>query len=250
MFKDIKLPFNLSILEGTSILGFIAIGFCIIYKTAYYNTIGVSWLINSLNPQLILISSIRFLFFFTIFLSLGWIIGQFLSSKKYGTEKFLLTIIAFTLLTMPFELFTKYKVISYIFNLIDIDSSIVFTSVVSFFLGNFLNLSFHNNNKVNKDLSNSNIKLYFNFFYSIISISSITILPYYMGAIEAQTIMNNKNKQNLVSLSDSKEKWFIIELIGDKVILMNLESNKTKIVELKEINYINNINFLTRIIDN
>ncbi|HAV4442698.1 TPA: hypothetical protein JIR18_12365 [Acinetobacter baumannii] len=250
MFKDIKLPFNLSILEGTSILGFIAIGFCIIYKTAYYNTIGVSWLINSLNPQLILISSIRFLFFFTIFLSLGWIIGQFLSSKKYGTEKFLLTIIVLALLTMPFELFSKYKVISSIFNLIDIDSSILFTSFVSFFLGNFLNLSFHNNNKVNKDLSNSNIKLYFNFFYSIVSISSITIFPYYMGSIEAQSIMNNKNKQNLVSLNDSKEKWFIIELIGDKVILMNLASNKTKIVELKEINYINNINFLTRINDN
>lgn len=249
MFKDIKLPFNLSILEGTSILGFVAIGFCIIYKTAYYNTIGVSWLINSLNPQLILISSIRFLFFFTIFLCLGWIIGQFLNSKKYGTEKFLLIIITFALLTMPFELFTKYKFISYIFNLIDIDSSILFTSFVSFYLGSLLNLSFHNNNKVNKDLSNSNIKLYFNFFYSIISISSITILPYYIGAIEAQTIMNNKNKQNLVSLSDSKEKWFIIELIGDKVILMNLESNKTKIVELKEINYINNINFLTRISD-
>lgn len=63
MFKQLKLPFNLSIIEGISIIGFIAIGFCIIYKAAYYNTLGIPWLINSLNPQLIIISSIRFLFF-------------------------------------------------------------------------------------------------------------------------------------------------------------------------------------------
>ncbi|MCG6604131.1 hypothetical protein QZK53_07255 [Acinetobacter baumannii] len=241
MFKKLKLPFNLSIIEGISIIGFIAIGFCIIYKAAYYNTLGIPWLINSLNPQLIIISSIRFLFFLTISSFFGWIIIQFLSSKKNGPEIFFLTFICIFAFILFIKFLTHNKIPIDIIKNLPINTSAIFTSFVSLFIGAFLSLSYHNNKYANNTSLDIKTKKYFSFYYSILAIGTITIFPYFIGVFDAISIKGDQEKQNFVVLKDSNEEWFIVELIGEKVILINNTLDKTKIVELKEIKHIKNL---------
>lgn len=81
MFKDIKLPFGISFMEGLTLVFFITLGYLGIYRYSFYNTLGIPWYLNSITPTQILTSSFKSLL--TLFLS-GLISLVFLKFRFYS----------------------------------------------------------------------------------------------------------------------------------------------------------------------
>ena len=61
MFKDLKLPFDISFMEAITLISFIVLGYLGIYRYSFYNTLGILWYLNSITPIQILISSFKIL---------------------------------------------------------------------------------------------------------------------------------------------------------------------------------------------
>ncbi|EXB28004.1 putative membrane protein [Acinetobacter baumannii 1437282] len=242
MSVEKKFPFNLSPLENITLLSFIAIGFSIIYKTAYYNKIGVSWLINSLNPQLILISSIKFLFTLSIFSMIGFFIIYRMRFNKIilvGT----ILIFTFTLILTVYLDFALPKFLLNKFNYqTKFNTAFMFSPIIALLIGSFTGYAYTNSKEILEKTSlDSKTKSNFVSYYAILTCLTLIIFPYFIGAYEAQYRLNNIKNQNSVSIKNSSEQWFIVELIGDKAVLIDKSKMKTKIIEIKEIDYIKNI---------
>lgn len=238
MSEEKNFPFNLSPLEGITLSSFIAIGFCIIYKTAYYNNIGVPWLINSLNPQLILISSIKFIFILLLFSLIGFLI---IYSVRTNRNLALGVLLILTLLSCTFIIITTPTPPKILANSIDlkINFSFISSAVIAIMLGSFSCFGYINSKYI-LELKNidSGFKKGSVSFYAILVSATLICFPYFIGAYEAKYILKYISKQNSVSIKDSSESWFIIELISDKAIIMDIKKEKIKIIEVKDINYI------------
>ncbi len=112
--------------------------------------------------------------------------------------------------------------------------------------------AFYQQFTVNEDIVNENILLYsgslqmqfIKYKKEVIYVSSFFLIilffmqPMYFGKVEAKKILNEKEIYlSKALLKDSIKDWYLIESMGDKVLLID-KKNNIKIVEYKEIDLI------------
>jgi hypothetical protein len=221
---------NFTSAEVFSFLSIIGVGYAFIYKFSYFYSLGVPWYLNNISPLSIIISSM-------IFISvsiLGVLIGFFLGSigvylddrfnSLSGTLVLFLFLLISALLSIPiYDLFNLSKYFDfYLINLILFMTLAGFISTINIKL------------LLGIDLIKENIRLYT--IIGPIAIFFVTIAFLY-GNFEAQKATNNPNKSlNTVVLNNDMNKWYLIDYMGDKVLIMKEgEKGVFKIVEYKEI---------------
>lgn len=149
-FSEIK--FNL--VEAISFLSFIALGYCLIYKYSFYQSLGVPWLITSLTPQFIFLTSLKLLFISLISITFGFTYSYaFIRISKYFPQldiKIILPINVVILLVFVF-LYTKLEKILPQFYL-SFKTSDIYYSYFIIVMTIFLSLTNYQYTEIQKDL--------------------------------------------------------------------------------------------------
>ncbi len=217
---------KISVAELLTTLFILSVGISLLYKYGFYEALGISWYIFTLSPQQLFLSSIN-LVFFSI---LGIIMGFFnsLYNEKYWEVSLVgflgITIIAFLSTIINFPLLSRGLY------LLTISSTLVM-SAINFFI-------------YSKKTADENIYENYNFMkragfpiISVIIIAALLGIVYYEGGQEAYRYSLLSFTKSIVKLKDKTEGWVLIEMNGDKVLLMKqLEDKKVfKIVEYKEV---------------
>ncbi|MDM1021570.1 hypothetical protein QSV37_14840 [Acinetobacter sp. VNK23] len=242
MFNNIKLPFGLSLLEMLSIVGFIAIFFSATFKIGYYDGIGLPWLVGTMNPQLILNSSLSFLFLFLPSLIFGWFL-IFIPKKKYYNSLIVSIPYIFTLVYFLIKSFTP-KTLDLLVDNFSFTKTIEFYIIFSSLFSGIL-LGFTNTGQSILSLSNrtddleEKKALYLLSALNFLLVGMILIsTPYGLGKFIGKRALENFEPKNKIELSDSKQEWYILELISDKALIYEKNNKIFKIIELKDISQI------------
>lgn len=242
MFNNIKLPFGLSLLEMLSIAGFIAIFFSATFKIGYYDGLGLPWLVGTMNPQLILNSSLSFLSLFLPSLIFGWFL-IFIPKKSYYNS----LIVSIPYLTFLVYIFLKSLTPKTLYLVVDnfsfaktAEFYIIFSSLFSGILLGFTNTGpsiLNISNRTNNPEEKKGIYLLFALNFVLVGMILIST-PYGLGKFIGKRSLENLEPKNKIQLSDPKQEWYIIELISDKALIYEKNNKIFKIIELKDINQI------------
>ncbi|WP_312058099.1 hypothetical protein [Acinetobacter courvalinii] len=243
MLKEINLFNGISLIESITISSFIAIGFSFLYKSGYYNTLGFPWLINTVNPQLILISSIKFLFLFISFFIIGGIFIKFI-----GLRLLTLSLTAIIPLVIQFLIIIIKSKFNPLF-LGYINHSAIYTILASFSFGAIFTFGYSTQLNFFKYVEKKSHKLLIFLGLFLSFYSSLIYMPYKIGEFDANFIINTPYYQNLVDIGDLNGYWIIVDIIGDKAIIRETHTKKFKIIELKEIKSIKSYKTLINIKD-
>lgn|SRR5690606_28175345 len=224
-----KLFEKLSIAEILSILFIVSVGLSMLYKYGFYTELGIGWFTKTLSPQELLISSINYVLSSLVGIVLGVL------SIHYA-DKYLEVVM------------TVMVVISLIF-LISINyNSGIFKGEIYLML-NFAACMLYLT-KINRGVVDSKGILlidkewqdrsFFEKTTPALFASIFILLPLYMvytqGKSDAKDISNPDYKINYIKLKSDKTIWILIEMRGDKVLMMkDGEKREFKIVEYKEI---------------
>lgn len=250
MFKEKFKKVQFSLLELLSILSFLGLCYCLFYKYHFYNTLGIPWFITNLSPQYVFFASLKLIIFATILLTIGYVMGFFISKYSFKVVRvgsaplILISIIAYFILFLIFQ----NSLPEYIFT---IKSSELLVSYLFLNTGVFLG-AFYQQVTTNEDIVNEDILLYsgtiqmqfIKYKKEVIYASSFFLIilffmqPMYFGKVEAKKILNDKEIYlSKALLKDSIKEWYLIESMGDKVLLID-KKNNIKIVEYKELDFI------------
>lgn len=239
MLKDIKLPFNSSLLEIASITSFLAIGYAFIYKLGFYLSMDILWFFYELPPINIAMGSIIFFIIFIFSIFLGYLFVSALNKISHPMLRicieiiFLISFLVGFIYTIPlFALFTdKYKFYNYNFPFFNV---VLVYFFVSYSIFSSIQGGFYTDD-VEKDKG-------FGLTKSRITIISIILIcyPFLYGALEGSALINNKEKVlREVKIKDNN-KWYLVNYYDDKfLILSGGKENLFKIVEYKDIESIN-----------
>lgn len=250
MFKEKFKSLQFSILELLSLLSFIGLCYCLFYKYHFYNMLGIPWFITNLSPQFIFFASLKLIIIASIYLIFGFLVG-ILSIKfanrvvKVGSAPLILLSLIFYFIIF---LFFQYRLPEYILSFKTAD---FLFSYLCLNFGTYLG-AFYQQFTVKEELINEDILLYngglqrkfikykkqINFTSSIFLIILFLMQPMFFGKSEASKILKHKETYlNKAILKDSKTDWYLIESMGDKVLLID-KKNNIKIVEYKELDFI------------
>lgn len=261
MFKEIKLPFNLSFMEFLTLIFFLTLGYFGIYRYSFYNTLGIPWYINTITPSQFFTSSfecIYSLFIASVVSFFIYKISQFFKSYQEKVLKIVLIIMTFIFFLNLLNNYGKLNYLSFLFNSNEISTLSVVHYVLSILLiqqliriyNTFINqvptlehieiperliAPKHIVDKINNDIKASTLFLVFIIFFMI------TSTPYFLGKKDAYRLLNNKeNLSNLVKIKANNDTWYLIEVTGDKVLLIKKNTNDNlkndfKLIEYKDI---------------
>lgn len=243
MIDKLKLPFGLSVLEIVSLMGFLSLGYSLLYKISFYGFIGIPWYINNFTPQTLFFSSIKLIFVSFPAALLGWYCGGFFKNKSFI---FLLFTFFIPLMFLSYLLvyegnFIPFYVVPYIIifiYMIFIGSDILQIKEMNY-------LPSKNGEKLLPKkwfiLWSILKKLHFfaaharKIFYSLIFITCFVLVPCLIGNFEAKRlIIDKENLLNEVLLNNDKENWYILDISSDKCLLIN-KNNEFKIINVNEI---------------
>lgn len=263
MFKEIKLPFNISLMEALTIFFFITLGYLFIYRYSYYNTLGIPWYITSITPSQVLTGS------FKVFLNL--FVGGMLSliviklSNFFNSYKELVLLLFMSLLWVVWSVFVFggdlvfSKSLESFFERSELSiTSLLNYSLILLMLRMVIRLNnrlgkgkaiivdsliipdniFTPKSVLDKEQRIISEKIILNY----ISILVVVVLtPVSMANKDAVYLLENRKKAlNLVILKGDKDRWFLMEMTGDKVLLIkenqvNNVKNEYKLIEYKEV---------------
>ncbi|WP_281963184.1 hypothetical protein [Acinetobacter johnsonii] len=246
--------FNGLTLEKWTILSFFALGYIVIYKYSFYDTLGIPWYISSTSPLQIVFGSIKLAIYISVSLCIIFLIilllRKFVKKILIGLSVRLALLFLFHwilfLTTLKPVLILKFNFINSLFDLNYLQPFIYFMVVfllidISFEAHKFLALTkiefLENNVDYNyADKADNIFKLIvFTVFCLLIIVGAI------VGRSEANYIIEGKELYlSSAQIKDSEEKWFIVDYVGDKVLLIKDDSessikNTFKIVEYKDI---------------
>lgn len=243
MIDKSKLPFGLNVLELVSLMGFLSLGYSLLYKLSFYNVLGIPWYINNFTPQTLFFSSIKLIFISFPAALFGWYLGGIIK------DRFIL-LISLNLIALGLGYFNIYVDI----NLISINAfiylmifSYMLTARSSYFKPKTLDY-FPSKNRQKTFTRKWNILwasmrafhiliqfimkkflLYFMFFACFI------LAPCMIGTFEAKSLLREKeNLLNEVFLNNEKGKWYILDISSDKCLLIN-NYNDFKIININDI---------------
>lgn len=250
MFKEKFKSIQFSILELLSLLSFIGLCYCLFYKYHFYNTLGIPWFITNLSPQFIFFASLKLIILASIYLIFGFLSGilfiKFANRvlKVGSAPLILLSLIVYFIIF----LFFQYRLPEYILTIKTTDFLFTYLCLnFGIYLGAFYQQFTVKEDTINEDilLYNGGIQRNFikykkqiNYASSIFLIILFLMQPMFFGKSEASKII--KHKETYLSkaiLKDSIKEWYLIESMGDKVLLID-NKNNIKIVEYKELDFI------------
>lgn len=263
MFKEIKLPFNISFMEALSVFFFITLGYLFIYRYSYYNTLGISWYITSITPTQVLSSSFKIFMNLLFGVMIFFAINQFLKLTDWNKKnvKVIIMILIYALwfiLMFGIDIDIYYKLNSFVevseLSLISIVHYTLFSFFISFIISNsnslkkdkmivVENVFIPENVFTPKDVLDKYDKftkelLFFN--YVVIAIV-VFATPVIVGSKDALQLLKNREKNlNSVVLTNDKNNWLLLDISGDKVLLIQAKNpqdnkNEFKLVEYKEV---------------
>lgn len=225
--NNTKLPFDLTFFELLTVISTLSIGYLLIYKYTFYYYLGIPWFSTSLTPSYILFSS-----FGVMILSIFGLLIAYALSSVFRTKKMMLSL--YLLMVCICFLFVFYLKKSYpdIFKQFFSVTLFVFYAITLFSLQNVYKLKMISSNST---AAKTIHKKFILAMASTISIFMYGAFPFYFGVQEAKNIMENKsNLATITNLKGSKEKWFLVEFMNDKVLLMKPNS-EFKLVEYKDL---------------
>jgi len=214
--QKIKLKFS-EILELFSLAFIFSIGISSFYKYIYYNELGIPWYIYSLTPQYIFTSTLPLLFV----MILGILVSIYINSTK---SEILINFVPFLgmfiyiLIIFIFKTFLNIYITFFIFNIL------IFTSGIDIY---------NSSKKFSYNLNFKKKLEIYCFVFVLVSLFIFTALT----ATNASILVGSKdNKLNPVVLKSKEEGWYMLEMNGDKVLLIKNDIyKKFKIIEYKEI---------------
>lgn len=227
---NLKKLLSLGILEVTTTAFFISVGISLIYKSGFYSKLGIDWYLSNLSPQYIFISSLGLVA--PVFLSI--FLGVFLSIKyrkilnSIGGQSLCFIFTFGWLIALKLDFPIPFIAI--------ISAFIIFLTTLMIESAQILSSRFALEDigvKQNKDIL---VMKSYMLFCLIYSVSSIFYAPYLYGQAEASEIISKKSKLNQVELSSDNRGWLLLEMNGDKALLINSANLQSfKIVEYKDI---------------
>lgn len=219
---------RISIAEILTVIFIFSVGISLLYKYGFYEELGISWYIFTLSPQQLFLSSISLILFSTLGIILG-VLNSFYNEKYWEITFLIFSLIMFLFVINSTLGFTALNSGMYLF-------------VVSATLTmSALNITFFS--KKSKDGSSEPLDSSKSFFnksipplFSIILVVGLFVFIYFEGKYAAERISFTESSQSIVNLKNNHDKWILIEMNGDKVLMMKDNGKKEfKIVEYKEI---------------
>lgn len=244
MIDKSKLPFELNVLQLVSLMGFLSLGYSLLYKLSFYNVLGIPWYINNFTPQTLFFSSIKLIFISFPVILFGWYLGGILKDKLVILIS--LNLIVVVLLNyfnfyvdiklIPINTFIYLMILLYMLNA---RSNYFKPRTLDYFPSKNIQKTFTRKlyilwvfTKALHILIQYILKkflLYFIFFACFI------LAPCMIGAFEAKSLLREKeNLLNEVVLNNEKGKWYILDISSDKCLLIN-KYNDFKIVNINDI---------------
>jgi hypothetical protein len=257
-------------LEKWTIISFVVIGYFLIYKTAIYSTLGISWYISNISPLQVVFGSIKLIFI--IITSFVCIFILLVMLKKIFSNVFTIllsqiVLMVFFLFLFIYSMFVDYFRWSFLENFLKYESLDQFALflIVSMSLNFYfevLDADYNFNNEFGRyhveskfiELIQSNrtikvedeIKSIINDYNKFPSFKFVLVLflltlvaGWFSGFLEAKRISNNYD-YNVVTIKNDNKEWFVVDYVGDKVLLIQktdelAKKNIFKIVEYKEV---------------
>lgn len=225
--------YKISLYEFMTLVLFIGISYAYLYKITLYEALGISWLIGSLTPNYVLVSSISFIFSTFI----GACIGLLLPMKRLFLV--IVIVLAFVFISL-ICLLTFFNLLSEFFGKNYNYLSFIFWCLVCTYsvgLSKF-NIESHH---ITKKLGGKPVPLSLSIFIFVILILAA---PSWLSKIEQKKIIEKPEIfYSQVTIKNDKRKWFLLEFIGDKA-LIKLEGNNLvyRFVEYKDIELYQSIN--------
>lgn len=257
MIKEKLKEMQISLIELFSIITFLTFTYSLLVKYSFYSALGMKWLVNTLSPQFIILNSIKTLIIMFFSIAIGLIIIHICDTFK-KIMYFLITIITLTTLYLGY---TFYNITSHGIKSVILSSFLIGDFLVLFFTiiliiilkyvhsNRFMLIDSYNTEQIHKTIPIINLKINIQVILLLLTIINISLsflafiyAPIFKGNEDAFKILNYKeNVLNLVVLKNSQEKWFLIEMVGDKAYLISEKDNNIKIIEYKDIEYIKQI---------
>lgn len=228
---------ELKLSEVLTVLFIFSVGYGLLIKVAFYNFIGLPWLIPLLNPTVILYTTFYFLMQFLI----GAALGMYLAKKFRADLKpnYILYFGLFLFISGIPAFFLKFDDPIFLFQPIGLLISLHFTLYCAFqtylIESNRISFKIHGNN-TETELSAwyKNNPIFITFLFLVLLI----MMPMYFGSIEASKVLKNTGFFfNQVVLKTDNSRWYLIENVGDKLIIKKNDQNHIvyKVVEFKDI---------------
>lgn len=255
MLKDIKFPYDASFMEVVTVVSFITLGYLFLYRYGYYSNLGVSWYVVSISPVQIVASSFDLIISLIASLISCYIIFDFSNYFKQYKNIFInafSVFLSFILLYLVLgfdNFFSNGKVIDRILLFINLDAYIFF--IVCFTYAHQTTkkatdkilkknieskkiILVENKPESSEKLNNNDLVKY---AYSLLIVVAV---PFALGANQAdRTIKYMDLTLSQASIKSSKDKWYILEINGDKVLVLrgggDKITNTFKLIEYKEI---------------
>ncbi|MDC5208308.1 hypothetical protein OHW43_11595 [Acinetobacter baumannii] len=236
---------QINLLEIVTVIFFTAIGYCLLYKYSFYNTLDIPWFITNVTPQFLFLTSLKLLFISIIFSLLGFLLGSIGNTKSVRAKIKLFFLILF-ILFFSFSLYNHNIKNTSNFTIYSVRDSDIFYCFYMFacgLLGTLFYKTIKSKDPQNKfKISSTNNRQKVSAFL-FITIMGLTLLlqPIYFGNKEANYLLENRQTTlNKTKLKSINEDWFVIETMGEKFLLIN-NNNKIKIIEYKDIEYIQRV---------
>lgn len=221
---------KLSIAEALTLIFIFSVGLSLVYKLGFYSELGVSWYINTLSPQLIVLSSFKLVFFSLIGILFG-ITAAFLSRKYF--EPVLGVFLVFFILFGITTFFNIDLLKRDIYILVNFMFCFLTVTKINFFAYTTSGVQVSDVPWEQRSLSDKVLPS----LVTVFSIFFLTWLMYSEGKNAAKDILRYKYDQTIVQIKDSKVKWILIEMNGDKALIKStsIYPYTFKIVEYKDL---------------
>ncbi|MFA2969380.1 hypothetical protein KWE21_02020 [Acinetobacter pittii] len=245
MIDKSKLPFGLNVLELVSLMGFLSLGYSLLYKLSFYKVLGIPWYINNFTPQTLFFSSINLIFISFPAALLGWYLGGVIKDRSIIVISLNLIVVGLIsyfsfyvdINLIPFNALVYLMIFFYMLNA---------SARSSFFISNTLdNFPSKNQQKTftrkwyilwsSMRTFHISIQIMKKFFLIFIFFACFILAPCMIGAFEAKSVLKDKeNLLNEVLLNNENSKWYILDISSDKCLLIN-KNNDFKIINVNEI---------------
>lgn len=237
MFNKLKEVTGLAWTELTTVIIVLGVGFPFLTKLGFYNRLGVNWYKNTGNAFSIFLSSISIIFWVLLGFAFGYIVYHCINIIKQQITRYYVVlgiiIIAIILIGTPLflnslkfmNLVVNYNYLGFLISLV----AFIILLVVLFINADLRDLPISNFQKKNLIPT-----------FAIIIILITGFFSWMYGGAEADKVWKYRNLiLNSVILSDSKEKWYLVDYANDKALILK-EGNGLifKIVEYKDIKQI------------
>jgi len=219
---------RVSVAEILTLVFILSVGISLLYKYALYEELGIGWYIYSLSPQQIFLSSMSFTFFCLLGVIFGAVIPVF---REHWFAIFIIL-----MLIMIGLFFANALNLTNITNKLGVllISAIIFMGIIKMhFFSTSKDGEFLREIPVEKlNFWDKNLPIIFSLTMTLVFLAMI----YVQGTRVAKYILEKPYSQSIVKLKDKSDKWILIEMNGDKVLLMKYGVKREfKIIEYKEI---------------